>query len=241
MENNLEKIKILYNQYHLNKSDEEYLNKIIYPLFIHDEFQKRMEKPFLHHSNISLGEHIIEDTILTYLYSKKYQRKKRKYNYQIELAVKISFLHDLYTNPWQNSLRKEKYFFNKHGFVHPLEAVINAYYWYPFLFEKESDAQIIIDGIIHHMFPLPVRIIDNKKFNIQNKQLFDELPLNIKRMINNSLNRKKLGVISFSRCKYKEGRIMSKADKYVSLKQIKNFQSFKALFTGKNKSIDDIL
>ena len=62
---NKEKYESLLNKY-LNKEEIEDINRIIYPIFIHQEFQKRMGKEFLHHSDITLGEHIIEDAIVTY-------------------------------------------------------------------------------------------------------------------------------------------------------------------------------
>ena len=43
---------------------------------------------------------------------------------------------------------------NKHGFVHPIEAVVNAITWFPQYFKTKEKTVIIIDGIIHHMFPL---------------------------------------------------------------------------------------
>lgn len=235
MEENKKILNNLLDKYSLTLEEKNELLGIIYPMFRHNEFQRRMSKEFLHHSDITLGSHIIEDSILTYLYSKKYMQKHE--NYRLDLAVRIAFLHDLYTLPWQNREKSNKYFFNKHGFTHPIEAVINAYNWYPEVF-NEKDREILIDGIIHHMFPLPVRRVDNKKFYINNLKILDSLPIDIKNIINNSLKRKKIGIISISRSIYKEGRIMSKADKKVSIKQIKNIDSFKALLTGKNKSID---
>lgn len=234
MEENINKLNILFDKYELTKEERDFILKIIYPIFKHREFQRRMTKEFLHHSDITLGEHILEDMIVTYILSKKYLKK---YNYNLDLSLKIAMLHDLYTTPWQNSSYKTKYFFNKHGFRHPLEAAINAINWYPELFKNNIDSKILIDGIIHHMFPFPVRILDNKRMELANIDLLNKIPNELKDILVTSLKRKRLGAISFSRSLYKEGRIMSKADKRVSLKQIKNFESLKALFTGKNKSI----
>ena len=226
-------INKLYNKYDLNKNDEEYLNSIILPIINNINFKRRMTKDFLHHGCITLGEHIIEDTILTYVLSKK----KIKTNYRMDLAIKISMLHDLYTVPWQNNNEtKVKHFFNKHGFRHPIEAVINSINWYPDLFKNDDDSKIIIDGILHHMFPLPVRYLKND-VELKNKDLYNKLDNNYKEIIDNSLKRKKLGILSFSRSKYLEGKIMAKADRIVSRKQIKDFSSFKSLITGYNKKI----
>lgn len=233
-------IEELFNKYLLNDKDREYLIKIIMPIYNHSEFQNRMKSEFAHHGKITLGEHIIEDAILTYILSKKYMNKKKYYNYRMDLAIKIAMLHDLYCVPWQNNKEeKGKRFFNKHGFRHPIEAVINAINWYPELFYNENDNKIIIDGIVHHMFPLPVRTIKNiDKIELKNRKLYDNLSYNEKESLKNSLKRKRIGPISFTRSIYMEGKVMSKADKKVSRRELNNFKSFKALLTGRNKMLD---
>ena len=40
-------------------------------IYIHDEFQRRMTSEFKHHGEITLGAHILEDTVVNYLLSKK--------------------------------------------------------------------------------------------------------------------------------------------------------------------------
>ena len=57
-------------------------------------------------------------------------------------------------------------------------------------------------------------------------------------MIKDSLQRKRVGPVSFSRSLYPEGRIMAKADRIVSRKQMKDFQSMKSLVTGHNKNLN---
>ena len=231
----------IFDKFNLSTIDREYLMKIINPIYSHQEFQKRMTNEFLHHSDITLGEHIIDDSILTYLLSNKYLIKNKNKVFRLDLAIKIAMLHDLYTIPWQNNKKSSvKHFFNKHGFRHPIEAIINSIVWYPELFINKQDAEIIIDGVIHHMFPLPVRVINKDKIlelELKNSDIFNSLDVLYQNMIINSLKRKRLGILSFSKSKYKEGRIMSKADKIISIKQIKNLSSFKALLTGHNKSI----
>lgn len=235
MENNELIINRLFSKYHLDYDDQEYMKSMFVNIINHNEFQKRLTNEFLHHSNITLGEHILEDSIVTYLLAKK------KNNVRIDLTVKIALLHDLYTIPWQNnSDAKVKHFYNKHGFRHPIEAIINAITWYSDIFENKGDAIIIIDGILHHMFPLPVRILSYQNINnveLKNIENFNKLPKDYKDMIIKSLNRKKIGPFSFSRSKYSEGKIMSLADKKVSSGQIKNISSAFALLTGHNKSI----
>ena len=226
----MEIINDIFNKYNLTLEDKNYLLSIMNPIINNINFQKRMTDEFLHHGSISLGEHIIEDSVVTYLLSKKH-------NYRTDLAVKIAMLHDLYTLPWQNNPdAKVKHFFDKHGFRHPTEAVINSITWYPELFIDKDEAKIIIDGILHHMFPLPVRYL-NDKTEIKNRELFNKLDKYYQTTIIDSLKRKKIGGISFSRSKYVEGRIMAKADRKVSRKQIKDFSSAKSLLTGHNKKI----
>ena len=231
--NNKEILDGLYNKYNLDKVNQDYLNTLIFPIIDNPNFKIRMTNKFMHHGRITLGEHILEDTMETYVLL-----KKKKSNYQNDLALKIALFHDLYTIPWQNNDEaKVKRFFNKHGFRHPVEAVINVVTWYPDVFRNESDSKIIIDGILHHMFPLPVRRI-NGKIELKNSELYNKLDDKYKIIINDSLKRKRIGVLSISRSKYKEGRIMAKADRIVSRRQIRDFSSLKSLITGHNKKID---
>lgn len=225
------------DKYQIDSEDRDYLKKYVFPIISNSNFITRITDEFPHHGNITLGEHIIEDTVLTYLLSKKYLKRKKIDNYRLDLAIKIALLHDLYTIPWQNNKEaKVKHFFNKHGFRHPIEAVINSINWYPELFNSD-DSVIIIDGVLHHMFPLPVKRLNNKT-ELKNQELYDNLDDSYKVIINKSLQRKKLGPLSFSRSIYMEGRIMAKADRKVSRKQIKDFSSFKSLITGHNKKIN---
>ena len=233
---NKEKLDNLLNKYSLSQKDKKEFKKMVLPIIKHNEFQKRMNNPFYHHGNITLGEHIIEDSIVTYMLS-----KKKKENYRTDLALKISMFHDLYTVPWQNNKEaKVQHFFHKHGFRHPIEGVINAMNWYPEYFEDIHESEIIIDGILHHMFPLPVlssRIIDDK-LELKNYVMYYNIPSDYQNIIINSLKRKKLGAISISRSKYLEGKTMAKADRIVSRKEIRNFSSMKALLTGHNKKLN---
>ena len=232
----------VFNKYSLLEEDRKYLNKIIFPIIDNPNFKKRMTNEFLHHSDVTLGEHILEDTILTYILSKKYLSEKKSNNYRIDLAIKIALFHDLYTIPWQNNKNaRVHHFFSKHGFRHPIEAVINAITWYPDIFEKQDEAIVIIDGILHHMYPLPVRVVNIKKINkveLKNIDDFNSLSLLYKEMIINNLKRGKLGILSFKKSKYIEGRIMAKADRIVSRGQIKNMSSLIALITGYNKKLN---
>ena len=90
------------------------------------------------------------------------------------------------------------------------------------------------------MYPLPVRTFvdsDINKMELKNFDLIDKLSGQNKKIMMDSLKRKKVKNYSFSKSKYKEGKIMSKADKKVSRGQIKNISSLTSLVTGHNKSL----
>ena len=155
----------------------------------------------------------------------------------IELAVVIAMFHDLYELPWQN-IDIKKIMRNKHGFVHPIEAITNAITWYPEYFENKDKAMVIIDGVLHHMFPLAVRRIDDTDMELNNKEKYEKLPQKYKDMIKLSTDIGKIGHYSLRKTFFVEGRIMSKADKIVALrKDIGSFNGYLALLSGKNKNI----
>ena len=125
----------LYDKYNLEEQDIQCITEIIEDIYNHPEFIKRCQKPYMHHDQTTLGEHILEDTIMTYILSLKYQDNN---SYDLSIALKIAMFHDLYTDPWQNTVYKTK-FLNKHGFRHPLEAAVNALTWYPEYFEHDIE------------------------------------------------------------------------------------------------------
>ena len=221
----------LFTKYKFSEDEKTEVLDIIETIYIHPEFKKRMSSEYLHHGNITLGEHILEDTFRTY---KKAKRYKGNSKFDLSIALKISMLHDLYTLPWQNnSDNKAKHFFHYHGFRHPVEAVVNAINWFPDMFSDEITSKKIIDGIIHHMYPLPVsrlKSFDTNMVELKNYEFVDNLTDNQKNIIIWSCKR-------FRRSKYIEGRLVSRVDKIVSIRQIKNLGSAKALITGKNKTI----
>ena len=232
-------IKKIFDKYGLNGKDADKFMEIINPIYEHKEFQQRITKKFLHHGDITLGEHIIEDAVVTYLMGKDYLMKH--IGFDLDIAVIIAMLHDLYTVPWQNNeYSKTHKFLNAHGFRHPIEAVINACYWYPDLFEDLNDAKKIIDGIVHHMYPFPVlrfTLNDKNLMELKNYEILDNIPIHVKRILVKATRRGRIGKLSIARSKYKEGRIMSKADKRVSNRQIKDVSSLMALCTGKNRKL----
>ena len=130
-------------------------------------------------------------------------------------------------------------FCNKHGFTHPLEGAVNAYVWYPKYFQNKAEAEIIIDGVIHHMYPFPVRALDNTDAELNNKEKYEELDWYTKKLITTSSCRSKIGHISICPSKYKVGRIMSDSDKIVSWFKDSRFHGLISCVTGENSNLDN--
>lgn len=236
-----ERYKLFCNQYKLTGYNIRKLWNIIKPICYHKEFIKRCKAPFWHHDYSTLGDHIICDAIVTYKLITNIKKKRKSLSFvNTKLAVYIAMFHDLYEEPWQNNLGfKNKALKNKHGFIHPIEACINAITWFPQIFEDEHDALIIIDGIIHHMFPLPVRAIDDKPLELNNQQKYEELPTRFKKIMQTSTTIGQLGPFSLRKSFYIEGVLMSKADKIVAIrKDIHSFRGLLALVTGNNKNLN---
>ena len=209
----------LINKYLNSEEQKEFLG-IIKPIIESDEFKKRSTKEYMHHSDITLASHILEVAILTYKKSKKILKKNP--NFRIDLAIKIAALHDLYTIPWQNNKESNvKHFFNKHGFRHPIEVVINAINWYPELFKDDKEAEILIDGIIHHMYPFPVRVYSKTK-ELELKKVNTSIDEYYIDLIIKSTKRFRINNVSFARSKYLEGRVVSSCDKKATFKDISN-------------------
>lgn len=230
----------MMNKYKLTEEEQAELWNSIKDIFNHPEFQRRMSPDFPHHDRINLGEHILEDTIVTYILSKKV----KKSNYNRDLALKISMFHDFYIEPWQNNVKnKNNKFHNKHGFRHPVEAIIAAMTYFPEYFKDIDDAKIIIDGVLHHMHPFPVRKVELTGENVMELNNWDQLlKLNSKLAITMLVctSRNTLGKYSFSHSLFKEGRVMSRADKIVSRLNMKesSLEGFIALISGKNKNLN---
>lgn len=204
----LAKIITICEKYKLTAEDGKVIWEIIAPIYIHVEFQKRLTAPYYHHNKITIGEHILGDTILTY----KIAKKKKLSNEKLKRSLIIAMFHDLYVKPWMERNPKN-HLIDYHAFTHPLEAVVNALKWFPEYFQNEEDALIIIDGIIHHMFPLPVRAYSPLKWEIHNQKIFDELQDKDKALIALALKNHIGKKLTWRRSLYIEGRIVAKADK----------------------------
>lgn len=230
----------LLDKYDLNLKEKEELLSIIKPIFEHDEFQRRLTSEFYHHDQITLGQHILEVTILTYLFAKK----DKKIN--LEYSLDIAMLHDLYCQPWQNNPNsKPRKFYNGHGFRHPIESVINSSIWFPDIFNEEHKTQIITDGIVHHMYPLPVMRFTEDEINIhelKNFKCIKEMDSQVKDALIEASNRSITRNLSVTSSKYVEGIIVSNADKIVSVGNFKgsNINGITALITKKNKNLSKI-
>ena len=214
--------------------------KIIYKIFRHKEFQRRMTSEFNHHNDITLGYHVLEVALCTYKTCKKKIEKGIKVN--IDVAVKIAMLHDFYELPWQNNKESSsKNLIHKHGFRHPIEAVINAIYYYPFLFKNELESIMIIDGIVHHMYPLAVPVLtgfDTNEIELKNYDKVKKIDKNLLDKIIYSTNRGRIIKLSLCKSKFIEGRIVSNSDTFVSINNYESLKGVPALITGVNKNIE---
>lgn len=211
--------------------EQEDFTKIVRPIISHPEFEKRCTDNFPHHGNTTLGEHILKDAMITYRLANIYKSKHPNMDISTETAVVIALFHDLYTNPWQN-VDNDNPLYEKHGFMHPIEAVINAYDWYPEYFDDEEISKKIIDGVLHHMYPFPVRKI-NDEIEINEKKITDFKFYDV--LVHSTKSKREN--LCFKKATFIEGKLVSKADKLVTVKEIKNISSLVALVTAKNKSI----
>lgn len=241
---NEKKVNEILDYYDLSYIQKKEFWKIIKHIFKHDEFQKRMSMDFRHHGEITLGEHILSDAVYTYKLTEKQKFKEAFFNRKT--AVIIAMFHDLYTLNWQNNVENfQEYDYNGHAFRHPIEAIINAVSWYPEYFKGDETFKII-DGVIHHMFPVPVKRFDGSPMELKNEDVLDEIPDRIKNLIVFSSNRG-LKYKHFSICQSysPEGIVMSKADKIVTfgnyMDDIKRngTGSLTSLFTGTNKNLEN--
>ena len=227
----------LLDENNLSYDEKIFFLTIINNIYSHPEFQKRLDnKIYPHHSTISLGNHILSDAIVAY----KLGLSSKYGPLNLKLIILIAMFHDLYELPWQNSGIIKSRTQNRHGFTHPIEAAINAITWFPEYFQNEDEAIILIDGIIHHMYPFPVRSLKEgfHEAELNNLEKINNLPINLKNIIINSSSRKTIFRVSFSKSRYNEGRIVSKADKIVALRKEKpNFNSYRASITGKNMDL----
>lgn len=131
------------------KTDYIEFYKMIEPIIIEKEFQRRKEYP--HHINESVYEHVIRVSYDCYKIGKRLGMDYK--------ALTIAgLLHDFYEKPWQYSNEK-KPFFQKHAFTHAKEAVVNS--------KKYFGTDIITPKVesimITHMFPLNKKIPRNRE------------------------------------------------------------------------------
>ena len=117
---------------------EEYY-QIVQKILSHEEFQKR--KTYKHHGDITVYEHSLKVSKLAYVMARKLHKDYKS-------AAIGGLLHDFYDKPWQENIEK-KPFFQKHGFVHAKQAMINANKYFPELMNEK-----INNIILRHMFPL---------------------------------------------------------------------------------------
>ena len=131
------------------KTDYIEFYKIIEPIIIEKEFQRRKEYP--HHINESVYEHVIRVSYDCYKIGKRLGMDYKS------LTI-AGLLHDFYEKPWQYSNEK-KPFFQKHAFTHAKEAVINSKKY----FGTDIITQKVESIMITHMFPLNKKIPRNRE------------------------------------------------------------------------------
>lgn len=141
-----------------NIIDSDYL-AIVNNILNNDEFIRRKE--YKHHGEISVYDHSLRVSYLSYKFAKKFKSVNEK-----DVAIG-GLLHDFYYKPWMNDTKKRK-FFEKHGFVHAREALENSK-----IFFSEELNDIREDIILKHMFPLNIKLPKYKETWIIT--LFDKL------------------------------------------------------------------
>ena len=143
--------------------------ELVSPILNSKEFIKR--KKWMHHENVSLYEHLLIVSYLSYKICLKY-----KLHYK-DAAIG-GLLHDFYYKPWQENLNVKKPFFKQHGFVHAREAMYNSYKFFPKFMNKR-----VSNIIQRHMFPLniiPPRYIEGYIVSYVDKKVSMDVFVNIK-------------------------------------------------------------
>ena len=123
-------------------NDKEFF-EIVSDILDNEEFLKR--KKYKHHGNISVYDHSLKVSYLSYKCAKKMGLNK----YDAAIG---GLLHDFYYKPWNENCKKKK-FFEKHGFVHAKEALENSKFFF-----KNNLNNVREDIILKHMFPLNIKL-----------------------------------------------------------------------------------
>lgn len=131
--------------------------EIVNPILNSNEFQRR--KFYKHHGDITVYEHCLAVSKVAYILAKKFKKDYRS-------AAIAGLLHDFYCEDWQKKIKKEK-FFQKHGFTHAKDALLNSKIYYP-----EFLNDVIENSILRHMFPLnkiPPKYVEGWIINFADK------------------------------------------------------------------------
>lgn len=130
--------------------------KVVKPILLSCEFQKRLK--FKHHYH-SVFFHCVLVSYRCYVFA-------IKHNINVYNCTIAGLLHDFYPFPWQYSedleymnpiyikhLNRKKKFFEQHGFTHARDALDNTH---KFFADYSNDR--IDNAILRHMFPLNISI-----------------------------------------------------------------------------------
>lgn len=228
---NSSEVKAIFDYYKLTEEEKYLYSQIAKPIIENYEFQKRLSKEFKHHGDETLGMHIITDSILAYKLTRGILARRSDAKLSPEDTLIMSLFHDLYTFPWQNAVKKSKVI-DRHWYVHPIEAALNSMEWFPEYFCCESEEKYV-DGIVHHMYPVPVRKIDGENIELNNAYLLANE--RYFELLKNS-TRSFLDGVSLRPANSEEGRILCYADKLAAFHEVKDVRSAIICFTGKNDS-----
>ena len=122
----------------MSRPDMEEYHKITQDLLTHHVFLKLKA---LRHHKLDIYHHVCRVSVLSYKLAKRL-------NLDYISAARGGLLHDFFTYDWRKEGQvKKKKIFEKHGFTHSKEALINSKKYFTLNPIEE-------DIIIKHMFPL---------------------------------------------------------------------------------------
>lgn len=124
----------------INMNNKEF-HQITEDILYHPEFLKL--KTLRHHKK-DIYHHVARVSYLSFIWAKRL-------NLDYKAAARGGLLHDFFVYDWRHEGQlKKKKLFEKHGFTHSKEALVNARTHFE-ITDREADI------IVKHMFPLTLR------------------------------------------------------------------------------------